>query len=246
MVQPNPPGDIPLIEGLGSEWNELVNYIPEDKRSEFAPKFKERIGSIEQQYEPLKQWEDLQKSGITPEHAGTALSLFSIIENNPREVYETLGKHLGITTQQAKEVVEAVEDGDQDDPRIIKMQQQIDTLAQIELAKHRQNTEEQRIQEQDAALEAEIKGIQKKYGTDIPEDEIIMRMIHFNMNAEQAYQAYAERVSEIQRRRPSPMIMGSGGAVPHQSIDPKKLNNAETKNYVAQLLRHANQERNRL
>jgi hypothetical protein len=133
MGQPTPPGDSPLIEGLDSSWNDIVNYIPEDKRAEFAPKFKERV----QSYEALKPWEEFQKSGITPDHAGTALNLFSVIENNPREVYETIGKHLNITPQQAKEVVKEVEkeiDSGNDDPRLATLQQQVDTLAQIALA----------------------------------------------------------------------------------------------------------------
>lgn len=240
MGQPNPPGDIPLIEGLGSEWNEFVNAIPEDKRAEFGPKLRERISA----YEPLKQWEDLHKSGITPEHASTALSIYTVLENNPREVYDTLAKHLGITPQQAQQVVEEIEEGDEDDPRIRKMQQQIDTLSQIALAKNQQETQSRLEQEQDAALDKEMTALKKKYG-DFPEDEVIMRMLYSNITAEQAYQEYTGRVSEIQKRRPSPMILGSGGAVPPQAIDPKKLSTSETKNLVTQMLQHANQENRR-
>src|SRR3954470_1975547 len=125
MGQPTPPGDSPLIEGLDSSWNDIVNFIPEDKRADFAPKFKERV----QSYEALKPWEEFQKSGVTPDQAGTALNLFSVIENNPREVYETIGKHLGITPQQAKEVVKEVEkevESGNDDPRLATLQQQVD------------------------------------------------------------------------------------------------------------------------
>jgi hypothetical protein len=242
MGQPTPPGDSPLIEGLDSSWNDIVNYIPEDKRAEFAPKFKERV----QSYEALKPWEEFQKSGITPDHAGTALNLFSVIENNPREVYETIGKHLNITPQQAKEVVKEVEkeiDSGNDDPRLATLQQQVDTLAQIALANKQMSEEQQRAAEQDAKIEEEINGIKTKYGSDVPEDEILMRMLHKNMSAEEAYAEYSGRVSEIQKRRPAPVIMGAGGSVPNRGIDVKKLDNEGTKNLVAQMIQHANDGR---
>jgi hypothetical protein len=240
MGQPMPPGDLPLIEGLDSSWNEFVSAIPEDRRAELAPKFKERI----QSFEPLKQWENLQKSGITPDHADTALKLFSTIENNPREVYDLIGKHLNITPQQAQEVVEELEDGDQDDPRIQRMQQQLDTLAQVAIAQRQMTVKEKEQQAADQAIEAEINAVKKKYGNDLPEDELIMRMIHKNMTAEQAYQEYASRADQIRARRPAPVIMGAGGNIPSSAaIDPTKLDGKQTKSVVAQMLAHANAER---
>jgi hypothetical protein len=241
MGQPNPPGDIPLVEGLDPSWNEFVQYVPEDKRAEFAPKFKERISA----YEPLKQWEDLHKSGITPDQAGTALNLMTTIENNPKEVYETIGNYLNITPAQAQEVIEEIQDGDSDDPRIQRLEQQLDTLAQIALAQRDMTVQEKQAQQEDAKLEKEISDVIAKYGDDVPEDEILMRMLHKNMTAEQAYQEYSGRVSEIRKTRPAPRLMGSGGNVPNNAIDVTKLTTPQTKNLVAQMLDHANAERKR-
>ncbi len=242
MGQPNPPGDIPLIEGLGSEWNEFVSAFPEDKRTELGSKFKERVSGLSSSYESLKGWEDLQKSGITPEHAGTALNLYSIIENNPQQVYETIGKALGITAKEAEEVVDEVAEGDPDDPRIATMQQQIDTLTQIALAERQMTTQQKEAAEADANLDRELGDLKKKYGDSFPEDEVIMRMLHKNMSAEEALKEYNERAEGIRARRPAPYVMGAGGHVPDRSIDVKTLNNAGTKNLVSQMLEHANQE----
>lgn len=239
MGQPTPPGDVPLVEGLGSEWNEFVSAFPEDKRAELGPKLKERVSG----YESLEPWREFQKSGITPEHADTAINLFSLIENDPKQVYEAIGNHLGITPAQVKEAVKELEEVSDDDPRVATLQQQVDTLTQIMLAQRQMTAQEQQAAEQDQALNEELEGIKKKYG-DVPEDEILMRMLHKNMTAEQAYEEYTGRVSEIQKRRPAPMIMGSGGVVPNRAIDVKKLDNAQTKSLVAQMLDHANAERN--
>lgn len=240
MGQPTPPGDMPLYDGLGSEWNDIVGALPEDRRAELAPKLAERVSAYEDQLQSYKPWEDLQKSGITPEQAGTALSVFTQIENNPREVYEVLGKHLGITPAQAQQVVEDLDEEDEDDPRIIALKNQVDTLTQITLAERQSQVQAQQQKEQDELLESELAGIKKKYGDDVPEDEILMRMLHKNMTAEQAYQEYSARADEIRKRRPAPMLLGNGGQVASRTLDPRKLDSPGTKNLVAQMLDHAN------
>ncbi len=75
MGQPNPPGDLPLIEGLSAEWNEFVSAFPEEQRNVLGPKLKERISNYESSIESYKQWDDLQKSGITADQAGIALNI---------------------------------------------------------------------------------------------------------------------------------------------------------------------------
>jgi hypothetical protein len=237
MGQPTPPGDLPLIEGLDSSWNDIVSAFPEERRAELGPILKDRISA----FEPLKAYEDFHKSGITPDQINTSLNIHSIIEKNPREVYETLGKHLGITAEQAQEVVEELDETDSDDPRIAQLKNQVDTLTQIALAQRQQTTAEQIAAENDARLDSEIAAVKKKYGDDIPEDQLLMRMLHKDMTAEQAYQDYSTFVDEVRKRRPAPMIMGAGGTIPAKAIDPKKLNSVETKNLVSQMLEHANQ-----
>jgi hypothetical protein len=245
MGQPIPPGDnVPLYEGLDPSWNDVVNAFPEDKRAELAPILKSRVSEIESRYEPLKQYEDFAKSGISPEQMSTALSVYSTIENNPKMVYETLANHLGITNAQAQQVVEEVQQGDEDDPRIATMQRQIDTLMQIKLAEHQQNTQAQQQAEQDAAIDRELKTLQKKYG-DFDEEQILMRMLHKNISAEEAYKEYDKMISDLRRTRPAPMIMGQGGQIPRNGIDPTKLSPQDTKAYVANMLAQANHEKNK-
>lgn len=239
MGQPTPPGDMPLFEGLGVEWNDIVGALPEDRRSELAPKIKERLS----EFEPLKQWEDLHKSGITPELADTALRLLTTVENDPRQVYDTLGSYLKITPAEAKKVVEEIKQGDPDDPRIATMQEQINTLGQVLLAERQLSKQEHDIKEQESALDKELIELKKKYGEDVPEDEILMRMSHKNMTAEQAYQEYASRADAIRSRRPAPFVLGTGGVAPNRTIDPTKLDSEGTKSLVAQMMRQANSDR---
>lgn len=242
MGQPTPPGDIPLIQGLGTEWNELVGYIPEDKRAEFGPKLQERVSGIEKTYEPYKAYADFVKSGIQPDQISTALNVLTAIQNNPQDVYNTIGRHLGVTPQEVKEAVESNEEGEvNEDPRIAKLQQQVDTLSQIYLTQHQQSQQEQEAAKEDARLEKEITELKKSVG-DFPEDEIIMRMIHKGMSAADAYAEYNGRVTELMKRRPAPFVLGGGGnSIPRQPLDVTKLDGMQTRDVVTQMIRHANE-----
>lgn len=237
----NPPGNSPLYEGLDSDWNDIVGAFPEDKRAELAPLLKERIDSVHKQYEPLKAYEDYQKSGVSSEQIATALNIYNVVENNPRQVYDVLAQHLGISPQEAKEVVEEVTEGDSSDPRVAKLQQQVETMAKVMLAEREASMKQAETEKQDAALEKEMTALRKKFG-DIDEEEILMRMVHKNLSAEDAYKEYSAKVSELRRTRPAPMVMGNSGAIPRNAIDPTKLDNAGTKNLVAQMLQHAIEE----
>lgn len=237
MAQPTPPGDIPLIEGLGPEWNEFVSAIPEDRRAELGPKLKAQIDT----YEPYKQWDDLQRSGITAEQASQALNVFQFIEDNPKQVYDALAAHLNISPQQAKEVVEEFEETVEEDPRIKTIQQQVETLAKIMLTQREQGAQQQLLAEEDARVDRELKELKKKY-SDVDEREIIMRMMHGNMSAEEAYKDYSEMVTRVRSSRPAPVLLGNGGGVPRNAIDPTKLDSAGTRQIAAQMLEHARNE----
>jgi hypothetical protein len=230
--------NVPLIEGLGPEWNDIVGAIPEDQRATLAPKLKERISS----YESLKPWQEIAQQGVDPVFARTALDVYRAIEHNPRDVYETIGQHLGITPAQAQQGVEQMQqeinDGDPEDPRIQELQAKVDTLSNIMLAQHQQETQAAAAAEADKKIAAEISAVQKKYG-DIPEEQLLMRMMHMDMTAEQAAQDYVKFVESIQKRRPAPFVLGGAGTIPNRQIDPTKMTGPETRNVVAQMMAQA-------
>jgi hypothetical protein len=246
MGQPTPPGDNPLFEGVPSEWNDVISALPEDQRATFGPKIKERLSS----YEPLKQWERFSQAGITPDLADVALKVYDVIEKDPRSVYDTLATHLGITPEQAKEVVKEVQQQQPpannlpDDPRLQTMQQQIETMAKVMISQREQTVQEQQAQEADTAIANEIEAVKKKYGDGVNEEQVIMRMLHKGITAEQAHNEYAAMVTDIQKRRPAPFVLGSGGQIPPSSIDVKKLGHQDTVNLVAQMMAQGNNAAN--
>lgn len=246
MGQPTPPGDMPLIEGLPVEWNDIVSGFPEDKRAEFGPKIKERLSSYESTQQAYEPWRNLQDSGLTPELASTAATLYRLIESDPRQVYETIGKHLGISPQQAQEVVQDVkEDAEDEDPRFAKLstlEKQVQVMSQILLGQRDMEAQEKAKAEADAALDKELKTLKAKY-SDVDEEQVVMYMLQHNTNAEEAYKAYTERDDRIRSRRPAPFVLGSGGHIPtNKPIDPKTLSPADTKSLVAQMMQQGQNE----
>lgn len=241
MGQPNPPGDIPLIEGLDSSWNDVVSAFPEDKRSELGSQLKERISG----YESLKPWESFTKSGYTPETVQQAVDVFDIINNRPREAYETIGRALGITPQQAQKVVEEIEEEENEEgpnsSEIEQLRRQVQILSEIQLAQRQQETTAQQQAQQDRELEAELNALKKQYG-DFPEQEILMRMSHMNLSAEDAFKNYTEFADSIRARRPAPTLLGGSGSIPNRRIEPQKLDAKDTRSLVAQMMEAANHQ----
>ena len=243
MGQPTPPGDFPLYDGLGHEWNDVVGALPEDKRAELAPIIKQRMDSVSEKYKGYEQWDDFQRSGITADQARAGLDLFATVENNPKRAYDMIGQYLNITPQQAQEVVQAVEDGDEDDPRIAAMQQQIETIGKLLLTERQQQTAAKREAAAEAKLDSELKALHSEVG-DFDEEEILMRMGYLGLSAKEAYEKYTGKVTELRRTRPAPMLMGQGGAVPRNAIDPTKLDGPATKNLVAQMIQAGSHAKN--
>lgn len=239
MGQPTPPGDSPLFEGLGSEWNDIVGAIPEDRRAELAPRIKQRMDARDETYAPLKQWDDFNKSGITPEHTRAALNVFSIIENNPRQVLDTIASHLGLTVGEAQKALDTLEkatEDNPDDPRLATLQKQVDVLSQIALYQKQETSQQQLAASAEAEVNKELDALKTKYGNDVNEREVILRMMQDNMSAEDAHKDFMGVAAEIRKTRAAPMLMGGSGVVPQRGLDVTKLDSKSTKDLVAQMM----------
>ncbi len=227
------PNDMPLFEGLDPSWNDVLSVLPEDKRSEYGQKIAERT-KLPDEY---SRWENFNKSGITPEQAEYAIGINKLIEDRPMEVYKAIAEHLNIPVAEAKQVVDEIDEGDEDDnPELSALKQQVDVMQKILLTKHNQETQAQQQAAQDAELEKELSGLRKKFGDDVNEDQVLMRMYTKGITAEEAHQQYMSEVAEIMKRRPSPMVLSGGGVVPNKPLDPTKLNPQDTKKLVAQMM----------
>jgi hypothetical protein len=237
MTNPTPPGDIPLYDGLGAEWNDVFSAIPEDIRGTVGSAIKGKVSSYDEKLNSYKSWDDVIKNG-DPDFVKTAIGVYQSVENRPKEVFELLGRHLGISTEQAKEVAQELEDDNSGDPVVAQLKQQVDTLSQIILSQKQEEIKNSQLQQQEAALAKELDAVKAKYG-EFDEEQILWRMDVKGMSAEDAYKDYEKMVDGIRTKKPAPMVLGQSGSIPRQAIDPRKLDDKDTKNLVAQLLQQS-------
>lgn len=246
--------NIPLVEGLDPSYNDIVSHIPEDKRPEAANKLKEWHQNYTKAQEEAAKWQDFSQSGVEPHYAQQAVNVLYALEHQPEVVFQALQKHLGYTPQQAGEAMEQMQQqateqtGEQNQqidltnhPEFKQMKSQLDAAAQILLSQREEAQKTELQQQQDAALEKDLKELEKKYG-EFPEHEVVMRMAHWNMSAEEAYNDYTKFAQEQFSRRPAPFVLGGGGQVPRQPVDVKKLTDKDTKSLVTQMLEHSQAE----
>lgn len=248
---PNPgEAGIPLVEGGNPAWNDVLQYVPEDKRAEVVPKLKEWDSSYQTVQQSYNEWKALSDQGIKAEDAQLAVNVLSMLEHDPKRVYDALGAHLGISAEEAQEVIEggqgleAQEQAAQElgiDPEVLNsLNQRVDALTRIALAEK----QEKDVAKEEVELDRELKALEKAHGV-FPEEEVIMRMMHKGLSAEEALNDYMAYEEQLLSRRPSaPRLLGSsGGRVPNQQIDVTKLDGKGTRDLVAQMLTASNAER---
>lgn len=240
---PPTPNSMPLVEGGNPAWNDVLQYVPEDKRQEVVPKLQEWDQNFQQVQESLSPWKEFVDSGVDPETAQVALNVLQTIETNPEAVYEAIGKSLGITKQEAEELVDEVVEEESQASGISREQfealaKQSNAMAQILLAKR----EEEALAQQESELDKELSGLREKYG-DFPENEIVYRMLHSDMSAEDALKDYAQFEENLFRqRRQAPRVLSGGGMIPQPKVDPVKLDDRGTRDHVAEMIRAAIQQ----
>lgn len=238
---------VPLYEGVSAEWNDVLSAVPEDRRSGVA----EKIKTFDTEYNQLKgsyePWKPFITGGVDPEYVETAVKVLSMMETQPHQVYETMGKYLN-QGQQPPPAAPKVPTGNVDEPddnstqidltkhpEFQKIAKQQEILAQIALAQKEQERQSKEQAAQDKALDDELNALKKKYG-EFPEDEITMRMAYKDMTAEEAYQEFSQFARNIRTGRPAPYVLGGGGQIPRQPLDVKKLDSKATKDLVVQML----------
>jgi uncharacterized phage infection (PIP) family protein YhgE len=242
--------------GPNPAWNEVLSIIPEQFHQSITPHFQKwdqaaqnRIENINKQYEAYKPFVE---HGIDFDTLTQGLQLMHQLNNDPKAVFEQLQTHLGLSPQEAADVMEEMDDSEEEasNPQLEKLQQGFDLLAQRVL-------DEEQAKENakfDADLDKEIAAAKEKYG-DFDEDYILAKVHAKLMNGEdytiaQAAEAFGSMRDNILQSNPrpfAPTIIGSnsgnGVGLPSQQVDVTKLDGNATRNLVAEMARRAAQQR---
>ncbi len=217
--------------GINEAWNPLLQQLPDAYHNVVTPHLKEwdrgvqqRFDSLNQRYSPYQKFVD-QK--VDPQLVEVGLSLVEQLRNDPNSFYQELGQRLGISPQEAKELVEEEPDsgqGEYVDPRYDELAQQ-----QQQLQQWVQQQEAQRYQQEiDSKVRGEVDALIAKYN--IPKGPVLANILQraaatTEGDLEAAYQQEMQYQQYLAQNNPNanaPRVMsgsGSAGATPQKSIN---------------------------
>lgn len=231
-----PPGQETNPDSLA---NPFLAKIPEGDREVVAKYIKDwdsgvtkRFQQIHQEYAPYKNL------GADPEALQSAWALKQLIDDDPARVYELLGQVLQGGEQQQVQQMQGLEDLP---PAFVEKFTRMEQILESLAGQFMQSREQQQASQEDQQLDEYLQGLQSQFG-DFDEQWVLSRMAA-GVDGEQAVQEYnawlQEQInSRLSPKRPVP-VLGGGGAVPTNGVDPRKLSRQQTQDLVAKMLEDA-------
>ena len=223
-------------------WESVLNYIPEDKRPEVLPKFKEwddNFAKVQSEYAPYKP---LLEHKVSMEDVQKAFAFANLVNTNPKALYDQLGERFGFgqgQPQVKKEEEELDPNMEQvpdltKHPEFIKMQQtlqQFQQNAEQEYQRQQEVQYQQSVENDFAVLENELK---MKLSPKARE-EVLIRSVKIgdrtgNYDIREGYRDYASFVNSIRNSRASanaPRVFSGNGALPASSKPVAEMNDEE-------------------
>lgn len=230
-------------------WQEVLDAIPQEYHDALRPTLEKwdkgvanRFQSLHSKYEPLKQYEALAE--YDPEELQVAMQLRTALENDPRAVWDLMAQTYNFASEQGATTEEqgmTVNDDGSVDPRYEQMlAEQQRQIAELQAR--------QQADEADAELDAYMSSLHTKYDEQGGFDEdFVVALLANGIDGDEAVTRYQGIVTaaagSVGPPKPTPpVVMGSGGGVPSNNINPVSLSNSETKDLVAQMLAQAQGE----
>lgn len=228
----------PTANSNPAPWAEYLEPLPDSVRPLVEPAFKkwdadvtQRFQKYSQDLESYKEWDPIREEFGDPQVALQAAQLMQAINEDPERVYRALAENFGFGDQGGQEPEPENDPSDYVDPEFAAYRQMTENMAQIMLAQQ----EAESAAKEDAELDNYLSELKSKHG-DFDEEYVLAHM-HLGMDGEQAVAKFQSIIGNArQTSQTAPTILGSGGGLPSQVIDPGQLNSRDTKALVAQML----------
>lgn len=226
-------------------WAQYLEPLPESVRPLVEPAFREwdaattqRFQKYSQQLEPYKAWDDTIEQFGDPQVAQQAFALMQALNDDPAKVYQAIAENYGFGDQGNAEPEYPDENAPYVDPEFASVKQMTEAMAQIMLADQQARDEAN----EDAELDEHLSTLTEAHGEF--DQEYVLGLMQIGYSGEQAVEKYLAVMGQIQQRvtgPPAPTILGSGGGLPSEAVDPASMSSKDTKALVAQMLAQASQ-----
>lgn len=216
--------------------NVVAKYINEWNRG-----VTQRFQSIHDQYRPFK--------GADPDEYQNAIALTRLVNEQPEQVFQQLAEHLGYDLEDDDDVQYQGSDNPWAEygvpDELAQEFQQMREINEALAAKVMSMDTATQDEADQQALDDLLDDLHEQYGE--YNEDFVMTQILRGMNPEQAVQAWNQEIqNSINSRgssKPPPTILGGSGTVPQSGVDPRKMSGKDVRQYIADQLTHANQER---
>lgn len=236
--------------GNQSPWAPYMEDLPESVRPLVEPIFKKWDGDVTQrfqkvhsEYEPLKGFQEVLQNGWELNDVQDALRLAAAINENPQAVYEAFKSQF-----EAAQPAEQGQQGNQQDfgfaedelPPAIKKELEELRIAQQQISgvlTAQQEAQQQQIAEQQ--VNQIFDALHNAYGEF--DDGYVAYLMYNGVDPNQAVaQAQQLRPTQApQQQQNVPVVMGSGGGLPSQAVNPSQMTEQERKAFVAEMVKQA-------
>jgi len=242
-------------------WNAILEPIPQEFHRHITPKLQEwdqNFAKVQSEYAPYKP---LLENKVPYESVQKAFQLASLLNTNPRAVYDELGTRFGFNSGQGQQQVEDNDEEDNDQvqdigqgqdfditkhPQFVQLQNVVTQLQQGISQQQQEVMQQQAEYQAQQEINSEFAALEQKTGK-LPEDikaEIIRRAVAIgdargdgNFWIEEGYQDYVKFTNRILNSRANnkaPDVLSGQGGLPQQRKSTADMSDDERVNYWAQ------------
>jgi len=230
-------------------WQPFLDILPDSLHETVRPVLQDWDRNVQSRYETIQQeyapYQQFREQNIDPEELAYSHQVVQALNENPAEVIRTMAEFFGIELtpqQQAQaQAVAAQTPVDTEslevDPRIAQLEQGFQTLAAMALEQRSQAE----VRQADIQLETTLNELRQQHG-DFDEKVVLSYMLS-GQTAEQAVAAYKNLESHIlsgANRPPAPRVMGGGGGIVNDKVNPAAMSDAERRALVTNMLMNSN------
>lgn len=237
---------------INPAWQSVLDKLPAEFHPQVLPTFKEWDGNfakVQSEYAPYKP---LVENKIPYEAIENSMQLARIMNADPRQVWDELGRRYGFnSTEQGQQQFEEEEQEEQEtDPTDLSKNPQFAQLQNAYNQIQAQLQQQLQVQEETRAMrevETEWNNLETKLGTKLNNDvrtEIVRRAVYIgdqrgdgNYSIEEGYSDYANFVNKVRNQRANngaPPVLGGNGGQPVSKKNLGTMTDDERRDYIAQ------------
>jgi hypothetical protein len=243
-------------------WNAILEPLPQEFHKQIMPKLQEwdqNFAKVQSEYAPYKP---LLENKVPYESIQKAFQLASLLNTNPKAVYDELGTRFGFNSGQGQQ---QVEDNDEDEndqtkdigqdqefditkhPQFVQLQNVVNQLQQGITQQQQAVLQQQQEAQVQQEIDSEFAALEKKTGK-LPEDikaDIVRRAIAIgdqrgdgNYWIEEGYQDYVRFTNRILNSRANnkaPDVLNGNGGLPQQRKNTAQMSDDERVEHWARM-----------